>query len=201
MKKKLLYGLVATLLAASATALGLIVASGHGSRPAAVPKPVAGTFADLASSVAAIKHSRGPADQLTAGASSVVSAFGGEVSPRAASQSLKVFETPATGPVYVVPAMRGFALVTSHGGGLIPGTLGHDNPAAGGAVQADGSQPGYVFGIAADDVTGVDVALNGQTYHARMLKNGYVWVAPDASLDVTKAAIFARLQDGTVVRG
>jgi hypothetical protein len=113
---------------------------------------------------------------------------------------MRVFTTPFSGPVYVLPAKDGFAVITGELAEIVPGTLGKTNPAAGWvSYRSDG--PGSVFGIASNDVSAVDVIIGTSVNHATMVRNGYYWTAPASSVDVRGATVRAHLKDGTVVTG
>lgn len=187
--------------AISAIAGGLYLATtGHGSAAPRLPTPAQGTFADLARNIAAINHTRGTEDALTPQAAETATKFATQLPVDAQDRSMKVFTTPRSGPVYLLPANAGFAIITASGGGIVPGTLGPTNPAAGGTIYASDA-PGWVFGVASNDVTAVDVTVGTELFHATMFPNGYYWTAPNASVDVRNATLLVHLKDGSVVEG
>jgi hypothetical protein len=163
------------------------------------PSPTAGTYADLSGSVAAINHARDANDALTPAVAATVAKLSDELPANAAQASKKVFTAGISGPVYVVPAKDGFALVTAGGGGIIPGRLSDSNPVAGGAVYTTGS-PGWLFGIAEDNVTSIDVLVGSSSYKASLVHNGYYWVAPSSDVDVRSASLVVHLKSGAVVK-
>jgi hypothetical protein len=58
-----------------------------------------------------------------------------------------------------------------------------------------------VFGVVSDDVTAVDIVIGKDVFSATMVRNGYYWTAPNASLDVGRASVRAHLKDGSVAYG
>jgi hypothetical protein len=176
------------------------VSAGAGSPSPVAPSPNAGGFADLTANIAAISRARVPADTLTPAALATAEKMAGSLPANAVSRSMQVFSSPLSGPVYALPAANGFAIVTAGGGGTVAGTLNDSNPIAGGVVYSSGS-PGWLFGIASNDVAAIDVVVGGTTYKATLVGNGYYWVAPDASTDVRSATLLTHLKNGSVVRG
>jgi hypothetical protein len=185
------------LLATSAVAVYKVV---QGSP--SYPRPVAGTFAELARTVSAIDRARTSDDALTAKAAQVVASMADQLPPDAAQQAMRVYTSPVCGPVYVLPAKQGFALISGAGAlgtfaEIVPGTLGETDPGAGGAFYSS-SGPSGVCGIATDDVVSVDVVVGAHIYQATMLRNGYEWLAPRASRVLS---LRFHLKDGSVVYG
>jgi hypothetical protein len=186
---------------ALATSFGAYkVSAGTGSPSPVAPSPKAGGFADLVANVAAINRARVPADTLTPAALATAEKMAGSLPAGAESRSMQVFSSPPSGPVYALPAANGFAIVTGAGGGTVAGTLSDGNPIAGGVVYSSGS-PGWLFGVASNDVASIDVIIGQATYKATLVGNGYYWVAPDASTDIRSATLLTHLKDGSVVRG
>jgi RNA polymerase sigma factor (sigma-70 family) len=98
------------------------------------PTPVQGTFADLVANVSVIDRPRGPEDVLTREAADAAAGLGDSLPADAENRSMRVFTAPPAGPVYLLPAKDGFAIITARTGGIVPGTLGKSNPAAGATV-------------------------------------------------------------------
>jgi hypothetical protein len=187
----LITGLVVAL-AAAASMPGAAQLQDEITKPVVVP----GSFADLQSSVAAVNRPRGPKDGLTPLAEKVVAIIG--AAPNARATSMKVFETKEIGPVFIVPTNQGFTVISESSIGTVEGTLGDGNPIVGGLVEPEG-QPAYLWGIAIDDVIGVDIAVGDATSAATMVQNGFYWIAPSEIKSVKGLTLRVHLADGTTV--
>jgi hypothetical protein len=79
-----------------------------------MPRPIAGAFDDLAPVMRTVRDQRDPGDILTPRAERTVAALEvrGAVSRTSAAQSRKVLDDPRVGKRWVVPAVRGFAVVS-----------------------------------------------------------------------------------------
>ncbi len=190
-------------------AVGLLSAA-CGSHPAATlkaprsgshPRPVTGTFEDLAKVVSAINRDRTADDALTGKAAHTA---GGLVPADGQTRSMRVATSPVCGPLYVLPAAHAFVLVSGGGklgafGESVPGALGEHDPAAG-AILASSDDAQGVCGIAIDDVVAVDVVAGNGTYPATLAANGYYWLAP-RSLATHALSLRVHLKDGSIVNG
>jgi hypothetical protein len=196
--RRKIYVITVGLMLAIATALGIASAIG-GSEPRD-PTVVSGGFADLAAHVSAINHERRASDALPTAAQQALARIPKAELPADAIQNARrVFDGAVIGPVFVVPANHGFALVSNGGISLVPGTLGDANPAAGMVEQRSSDDPVVVFGVAADNVVRVDVVIAGKTSQAKLIGNGYEWVA-DTPVTIDDIRLLLHLSDGSVVR-
>lgn len=202
LRRLMLFGVVG--LAAAAAVFGSVSAATGGEKGNVVEaQMVEGSYGDLVRSISAIDRPRTSADQLPPSLASVFATMAGTANgadPGAAELALKVFSAPGPGAVFVAPVPEGFAFLSeAGGGGAIRGVLGDTNPIAGGVFDAGPNTRAVAWGIAIDSVVRVEIVVGDKVYEAEMLKNGYVWTAPDDKLDLDRFIMKAYLDDGTVV--
>lgn len=114
---------------------------------------------------------------------------------------MKVADIDGLGPIYIAPADGGFVVVTKGSGGRVGGTLGPNSPSVGGLEEAEG-QPPRVWGVVIDDVTGLDVVVNDQTYPANIQDNAFLWTGPRELVGNVKSFhVVMHLKDGSSVVG
>lgn len=185
------------LVAAVSSGVAVAAGSGRGSDTVA-PEVIDGSFDDLQAAVSAVDRTRTPDDELDAELEGVADEILG-ATPSQVDQSRKVFEAEF-GPVYVVPLEGGFGVITRESGGVVPGTLGEKNPVAGGLVDPGSGEASYVWGVAIDSVTGVEVNIGDATYAATMVENGFYLIAPKDMETFETLTLLVHLKDGTTVR-
>lgn len=161
------------------------------------PQPMAGSFDTLKANLSAIDRPRTADDKIVGPATQGLDVAG--ITSSEANESYKVFDAEPVGSVYVVPTSEGFALITDTNAARIGGTLGRDNPIAGGLNQTEDGIA-YTWGIAIDDVVGVDMIVGEAVLKATMVKNGFYWVAPEGLREkLAGLRMIAHLDDGTAI--
>ena len=194
------------ILIVAGVGASIAVATLRGPRAATQdPTLVEGGFGTLATVVRAIDRERNPddaiSDELASHLENLIST--GVITRDAINLSRRVFEAPEIGPVYVLPSDTGFVVVSSYGIMSVIGGLGSTNPVAGFFGQGDlaTDPPGlaYTYGVAMDDVEGVDVVYQDRVFPATMVENGYVWISPDSEMQIDSLHLQVRLSDGSII--
>lgn len=180
------------MLLAAGGAIGGVLATRSSS-----PQP--GTYADLKTRVNALDRARQSTDDAPPGfADRLRSAGASEDEVRSA---MKVADIDGLGPIYIAPADGGFVVVTKESGGRVGGTLGPNNPSVGGLEETEG-QPPRVWGVVIDDVVGLDVVVNDQSYPAKIEDNAFLWTGPqELAGNVKSFHVVMHLKDGSSVTG
>jgi hypothetical protein len=113
---------------------------------------------------------------------------------------MRVMSVSGLGEMYVAPSRQGFSIVSTVGfAGTVPAGLSDSNPVVGGTVvRGDGRL--VLLGLASDSVAAVIIRAQSQEYQATRVGNGIWWIAPVGIVDPDQLSVFARLQDGRLVR-
>lgn len=208
MKKRTFLAGAAVVLAAGASVTGALGFGADQRAELVIPSaaPPQQTLQDLQGSMSALKNARTAQDALSARAGQAFSGLANSdprVSPGDTARSIRLINTPFAGSVYIVPDSDGiYTLVADAYAASTRLMVSASHPInfGGGDPDALGSgQPGYLLGVASDQVAGIDVIANGRASKATLQGNGWFWQAPDGNVAINSVQVLAHLKNGSTV--